>query len=100
MVIFAYDELEAGVIPEVEVLSNMLSYFGPLPQGLVEYIRGSHWCHILTNESTPRKPFALWKEIEGLELGDKEFLGRILNLDPQLRPSAKQLLEDEWFTSP
>ena len=31
MVIFAYDELEDGVLPEVEVLCNMLLYFSPFP---------------------------------------------------------------------
>ncbi|KAL8696805.1 MAG: hypothetical protein Q9201_007469 [Fulgogasparrea decipioides] len=105
MVIFAYDKLEEGVMPEVEVLSNMLSYFGPLPPGLIEHVRDSSWCHILAmldqsfDKCTPRMPFALWKDVDGIEPGDKEFLGRILNLDPQLRPSAKELLEDEWFTS-
>jgi hypothetical protein len=39
MVIFAYDKLEDGVMPEVEVLSNMLSYFGPLPPALLEHVR-------------------------------------------------------------
>ena len=92
-------------MPEVEVLSNMLSYFGPLPEGLIEHLRGSEWCHVLTrldqsfDESTPRMPFALWKNIEGIEPGDKEFFGRILKLDPELRPSAEELLKDEWFTS-
>lgn len=106
MVIFAYDKLEEGVIPEVEVLSNMLSYFGPLPMGLMEHIRGSNWCGVLIaldqsfDKDTPRKPFTLWRDIEELEPGDKEFLGQILTLDPGLRPSAKELLKDDWFISP
>lgn len=64
MVIFAYDELEDGVEPVVEVLSNMLSYFGPRPEGLVEHIQqGSVWSQVLKDldqsfdANTPRKPF-------------------------------------------
>lgn len=106
MVIFAYDKLEEGVIPEVEVFSKMLSYFGPLPLGLMEHIKVSNWCGVLTildqsfDENTPRKPFFLWRDIEGLEPGDKEFFERILKLDPALRPSATELLKDKWFISP
>ena len=106
MAIFAYDELEDGVLPEVEVLSNMLSYFGPLPLGLIEHIRDSPCCHVLIgldqsfDINTPRNPFFLWRDIEGFEPGDKEFFGRILNLDPGLRPPAEELLNDQWFHSP
>ena len=106
MVIFAYDELEDGVEPEVEVLSNMLSYFGPVPEGLIRHIHDSPWCQVLVgldnsfDASTPRKPFSLWRDIEGLEPGDKEFFTRILNLDPGLRPSAEELTMDQWFNAP
>lgn len=106
MVIFAYDMLDDGVEPEVEVLSNMLSYFGPLPEGLTEHIRNSPWREVLIaldqsfDVDTPRKPFFLWRDIEGLEPGDKEFFGRILNLDPGLRLTAEELLKDQWFQSP
>ena len=106
MVIFAYDELEDGVLPEVEVLYNMLSYFGPLPPGLMGHVKDSPWCQVLValnqsfDKENPRKPFSLWRDIEGLEAGDKEFFGRILNLDPGLRPSAEELLGDPWFVTP
>lgn len=106
MVIFAYDQLEDGVLPEVEVLANMLSYFGPPPGGLTEYVRDSPWRQVLLlldqsfDINAPRKPFRLWRDIEELEPGDKEFLGRILNLDPGLRLSAEELLNAQWFQRP
>ena len=106
MVIFAYDQLEDGVEPEVEVLSNMLSYFGPLPEGLTKHIQDSPWREVLIaldqsfDTNTPRKPFCLWRDIEGLESGDREFFGRILNLDPALRPSAEELSKEGWFPCP
>lgn len=88
------------------MLSNMLSYFGPLPSGLTEHIRDSPWRDVLISldqsfdVNTPRKPFSLWGDIEGLEIGDKEFFGRILNLDPGLRPPAEELLNHQWFHYP
>lgn len=105
MVIFAYDELEEGVLPEVEVLSNMLSYFGPLPQAFLEHIGDPQWCSVLVqldqsfDTRSPRKLFAFWKNIEGLEPGDKEFLAQLLNLDPGRRPTAADVLKHPWFSS-
>ena len=104
--IFAYDQLEDGVLPEVEVLASMLSYFGPLPPGLLEHVKDSPWSVVLMNlnesfdAENPATPFGLWTDIDGLETSDKEFIGRILNLDPALRPSAEELLKDEWFGRP
>ena len=106
MVIFAYDKLEYGVTPEVEVLSNMFSYFGPLPPALMDHIEDSPWCSVFIgldqsfDKNTPRKPFSLWRNIEGLEPGDKEFFGQLLNLAPGLRPAAEELLAHPWFFSP
>jgi serine/threonine protein kinase len=109
MVIFAHDKLEDGVMPEVEVLSNMLSnmlsYFGPLPPALLEHVRDPQWCSVLThldqsfNTDNPRKPFSLWRDIEGLEAGDKEFFGQLLNLAPGNRPTAEDLLKHSWFSA-
>lgn len=106
MVIFAYDELEEGVLPEVEVLSNMLSYFGPLPEALVQHVNDSPWCQVLIaldqsfDKDNPRKPFSLWRDIDGLEAEDKEFLRPLLNLAPRPRPAAEELLTHPWFSSP
>ena len=103
--IMAYDELEEGALPEVQVLDNMLSYFGPLPLGLFEYVKSSPWSHVLVqldqsfNKEYPRKPFRLW-EFDEIQPEDKQFFGRILNLDPKKRPSADELLVDPWFSTP
>ncbi|KAL8771045.1 MAG: hypothetical protein Q9209_003464 [Squamulea sp. 1 TL-2023] len=94
MVVFAYDKLEEGVPPEVEVLSNQLSYFGPLTQGLLKLMGDSPWGQVLLclnngfDEHYPAKPFYLWKDIDGLEPGDKEFFLHIMRLDPKERPTA------------
>ncbi|KAL8948598.1 MAG: hypothetical protein Q9222_005225 [Ikaeria aurantiellina] len=103
-VMFAYDDLMEGVLPEMEVLNNMLTYLGPLPPGLLEHIKKNQfWCQALIaleedfGEDQPRKPLLLWKGFDELLPGDKEFFVRILNLDPALRPSAEELLNDTWF---
>jgi hypothetical protein len=41
MAIPAYDTPEDGIMLEVEVLSSMLSYFGPLPAALIEHLKDS-----------------------------------------------------------
>ena len=103
--ILAYNDLEEGVLPEVEVLANMLSYFGPLSLGLFEHVKSSPWSHVLVqldlsfDEENRRTPFRLWQGY-GLQAEDKAFFGRILNLDPGKRPSADELLLDPWFSTP
>lgn len=84
----------------------MLSYFGPLPPALVEHLKDSPWWQVLIaldqsfDKITPRKPLSFWRDIEGLEPGDEEFLGWLLNLAPGLRPAAEELLKHPWFFSP
>ena len=43
-------------------------------------------------------PFARISERE-VSKEDKKFILRIMKLDPRDRPSAQQLLDDEWFDS-
>ena len=65
MAIPAYDTPEDGIMLGVEVLSSMLSYFGPLPAALIEHLKDSAWCPVLIeldqnfDENTPRKRFSL-----------------------------------------
>lgn len=94
------------------MLELMLSLFGPLPSGLREHIKinPAKWVPIWVNDALfmkndvgeyiPREPLPLWKDQEDVEQDDRDFVGRILNLDPKLRPSAQELLKDEWFLSP
>lgn len=46
--------------------------------------------------SKNRRPFALAEDPE-LSKADRSFLCRIMKLDPRDRPTAKELLMDEWF---
>lgn len=44
------------------------------------------------------KPFGRITERE-ISKEDKAFILKIMKLDPRDRPTAKELLQDEWFTS-
>ncbi|KAI9723205.1 MAG: hypothetical protein M1828_004308 [Chrysothrix sp. TS-e1954] len=103
LVIFAYDEVGDDVIPAVSVAANQLSYFGPLPVGLALHLEEHVWSQVFTelhegfSAENPRRPFALWSGFKSLLPGDKEFIMRSVNLDPAARPTAEELLKDEWF---
>lgn len=43
------------------------------------------------------KPFKFVGEIEICD-ADKQFVLNMMKLDPRERPTARELLEDEWFT--
>lgn len=45
----------------------------------------------------PAKPFHLVATKE-VPPADKTFVLKIMKLDPRDRPTAQQLLDDEWFT--
>ena len=50
----------------------------------------------IVNEEKLQKPFHLVRDKE-LSEDDKTFILKIMKLDPRERPTAKQLLQDEWF---
>ena len=43
-----------------------------------------------------RKPFHMVKDKE-FEPADKDFIIKIMKLDPRDRPTAKELLQESWF---
>jgi hypothetical protein len=47
-------------------------------------------------ENNLRKPFAMAQD-ECLIDEDKEFIFKIMKMDPRDRPPAKELLADKWF---
>lgn len=88
------------------MISNMLSYFRPLPPGLMEHIGMSPWCHVLTSlgrnfgQNTHGEPYSFWRDIDGLGPDDEKIFRRVLNLDPMMKPSAEEVLNDQWLISP
>lgn len=84
----------------LEVLKQQFRYFGPFP-GKYEEIAGQMTVAaiIYLMQEIPQSqttPFSRTVE-RGVGRKDKEFLGRIMKMDWRDRPSAKELLDDEWF---
>ncbi|KAL9023335.1 MAG: hypothetical protein Q9196_007265 [Gyalolechia fulgens] len=83
------------------VFIKQASIFGPIPLSYRE-IADDARLEILTqtihyiNENKLKKPFHLSADKE-LSKEDRTFICKIMKLDPRDRPTAKELLQDEWF---
>ncbi len=77
-------------------------FFGPFPLSYKE-IADDETLGILTHvmHGVPREKMKPFARITGQEISreDKAFILKIMKLDPRDRPTAKELLRDEWFTS-
>ncbi|SPQ24303.1 efde4d8b-ad32-4ca6-a2f4-90d746543e82 [Thermothielavioides terrestris] len=84
---------------ELTVLKRMYKFFGPFPQSYEDFHdRGTITIiNYINNIGPPEKPFhrVTTKEVSP---ADNKFIRRIMKLDPRDRPTAEQLLADEWFT--
>ena len=84
----------------LEVLKQQFRYFGPWP-GKYEEISSPETVHAILYimETIPKSdttPFHLITDKEICK-EDKAFIGKIMMMDWRDRPSAQQLLDDEWF---
>jgi casein kinase II subunit alpha len=88
----------------VRILINQANFFGPFPAKFAEIadeerIKIVNGVHEHVRDSEIRKPFRLAADKE-LTVEDMTFLCKIMKLDPRDRPTARELLEDEWFDIP
>ena len=87
----------------LQVLIKQANFFGPFPVSYRE-IADDERLDILTavmdyiQKNEKRKPFSMAEDPE-LTKEDREFLCRIMKLDPRDRPTARELLQDEWLNS-
>ncbi|KAK9242870.1 hypothetical protein V1506DRAFT_509015 [Lipomyces tetrasporus] len=79
------------------------SYFGPFPLSYSTLLADDDpkW-DILGEVTQYIKMNQLWKpfsmaEDDCLTVDDREFIRRIMKLDPRDRPTASELLRDPWF---
>lgn len=86
------------------VIVKEVSHFGPIPKSYLELIPeedADRW-HILGSavlkmrEIGGAKPFYITSDA-CLTEEDREFLLKVMKLDPRDRPTACQLLKDKWF---
>jgi serine/threonine protein kinase len=90
---------------ELEIMMKHCQYFGPYPlsyQEIADLDRQNVLANIMntvrgaTSGKDSRKPFYLIREKE-ISREDRAFLGKMMRLDPRDRPTARELLRDEWF---
>lgn len=85
------------------MLVEQVRRFGPVPLSYQE-IANEDRLGILTmvinyiNENRLQLPFSM-SEDEELAKDDRDFIVKMMKLDPRDRPTAKELLQDEWFKS-
>lgn len=85
---------------DLEILKQQFRYFGPFPDDIGEAI----------NDATAEIILYLMREISYSEVGlfsrisekeicreDKAFISKIMKMDWRARPTAKELLQDDWF---
>lgn len=92
----AYDHEEYSL----EVLKQQFRYFGPWP-GKYDEIASPETVHAIMwiMQEIPKSettPFSMISEKE-VTKKDKEFILQIMKMDWRDRPSARELLEHEWF---
>jgi serine/threonine protein kinase len=85
-----------------QVLIHQISWFGPIPQTYANLLPDeddNRWNFL--GEAVSRiehhnawKPFCTAQDVTH---ADKKFLCKIMKLDPRDRPTAAELLHDEWF---
>lgn len=85
---------------ELEILAKYHIYFGPFPPSYADLADQETLgvLSLIMNNVPPEKlrPFSLASQQE-ISKQDKEFILKIMKLDPRDRPTAKELIEDEWF---
>jgi len=85
---------------ELKILQRQCEFFGPFPLTYREICppeKLNVLVYIMQNiQPEMKKPFSRITEQE-VSKKDKEFILKIMKLDPRDRPSAAELLQDQWF---
>ena len=85
---------------DLKILTKYHVFFGPYPPSYVD-LADEETLAILSYvmDSVPAeelKPFSRASRRE-ISVEDREFVLKIMKLDPRDRPSARELLGDKWF---
>lgn len=83
----------------IEVLRRQDVYFGPFPLSYTSLADDDRLdtLTIITKSVEKRTPFKMASSREIAE-DDRDFITKLMQLNPRDRPSAKELLQDTWFT--
>ena len=82
----------------IEVLRRQDKYFGPFPLSYTTLADDDRLdtLTIITESVEKRTPFEMASSKE-IAKEDREFISKLMQLDPRDRPSAKVLLQDPWL---
>ena len=83
----------------IEVLRRQDKCFGPFPLSYTSLADADRLdtLTIITESIEKRTPFKMASSQE-IAKEDREFISKLMQLDPRDRPSAKVLLQDAWLT--
>ncbi|KAH6669515.1 putative serine/threonine protein kinase [Halenospora varia] len=95
------NRLETDPEYNVEVIVRQHQHFVPFPSSYQDFLDGTE--QMALHELMARVPIEKMRPFNWLQerqicKADKDFVVKIMKLDPRDRPSAAQLLQDEWFT--
>ncbi|KAH7379597.1 putative serine/threonine protein kinase [Pyrenochaeta sp. MPI-SDFR-AT-0127] len=87
---------------DLSIMIQQFKFFGPLPNKFDELLQGNENNILITRwlaENVPKKEWSLFSRVSEAELSssDREFICKIMKMDPRDRPTAKALLTDPWF---
>ena len=83
----------------IEVSRRQDKYFGPFPLSYTSLADDATLDTLttITESVVKRTPFEMASSHETTK-EDRDFISKLMQLDPRERPSAKVLLQDAWFT--
>jgi serine/threonine protein kinase len=87
---------------EFNILIKQYKFFGPFPPKYAELLQGNKNIDIIIEylfNSIPKSEMTPFSQVTEREVSkrDKEFICRIMKMDPRDRPTASELLQDDWF---
>ncbi|KAK4211851.1 CTD kinase subunit alpha, partial [Rhypophila decipiens] len=82
-----------------KILRKMYHCFGPFPESLVAGVEDDNMLDALVRIHALPGSATLFSEVSPREVpvADRDFILRIMKFDPEERPTAAELLADEWF---
>jgi hypothetical protein len=81
---------------------RLYQFFGPFPPKYRELIEGNEEINMIIQylfEKIPQSEMKPFSQVSNREVlrQDKEFICKMMKMDPRERPTAKELLQDDWF---
>jgi hypothetical protein len=86
----------------LQILIKQHQFFGPFPLSYKEIADDETLVILIyVMHGEPREEMKPFRRVGEREISgeDKVFVLKDMKLDPRDRPTAKELLQDEWFTS-